>query len=151
MADLIGQQQTQYKSALKTPRSKDATQDHPPSGVLYKSSSRIPSSSSAARHARKNVAATAITFVAKSEDAGVPTLRDRIEVGSTVYADEASHWDHLHARYLTKRINHSTNYSDCNGTSTNQAESFFSRPRRAFSAIRATLPFRQAVHNNSDC
>jgi transposase-like protein len=72
-----------------------------------------------------------LTFVAKSEDASVPTLRDRIEVGSTVYADEASHWDHMHARYLTKRINHSTNYSDCNGTSTNQAESFFSRLRRA--------------------
>lgn len=72
-----------------------------------------------------------LTFVAKSEDASVPTLRDRIETGSTIYADEAKHWDELHARYLTKRINHSTNYSDLNGTSTNQAESFFSRLRRA--------------------
>jgi transposase-like protein len=71
-----------------------------------------------------------ITFVAKSEDASVPTLRDRIEVGSTVYADEASHWDQLHARYLTKRINHSQAYSDGEGC-TNQAESFFSRLRRA--------------------
>ena len=40
-----------------------------------------------------------ITFVAKSEDAGVPGLQDRIALGSTVYADEASHWDALHARY----------------------------------------------------
>jgi len=71
-----------------------------------------------------------ITFVAKSEDAGVPTLRDRIAPGSTVYADEASHWDELHARYLTKRINHSKAYSD-NDACTNQAESFFSRLRRA--------------------
>jgi transposase-like protein len=72
-----------------------------------------------------------LTFVAKSEDAGVATMRDRIAPGSTIYADEASHWDQLHARYLTKRINHSEAYSDGNGTSTNQAESFFSRIRRA--------------------
>jgi transposase-like protein len=71
-----------------------------------------------------------LTFVAKSEDAGVPGLRDRIEVGSTVYADEASHWDQLHARYLTKRINHSQAYS-ADDACTNQAESFFSRLRRA--------------------
>jgi transposase-like protein len=71
-----------------------------------------------------------LTFVAKSEDASVSTLKDRIEVGSTIYADEASHWDQLHARYLTKRINHSEAYSDGEGC-TNQAESFFSRLRRA--------------------
>ena len=67
-----------------------------------------------------------ITFVTKSEDAALPTLKDRIELGSTVYADEASHWDQLHARYNTKRINHSEAYSDLNGCSTNMAESFFS-------------------------
>jgi transposase-like protein len=72
-----------------------------------------------------------ITFVTKSEDAALPTLKDRIELGSTVYADEASHWDQLHARYDTRRINHSEAYSDLNGCSTNMAESFFSRLRRA--------------------
>lgn len=71
-----------------------------------------------------------ITFVSKTEDASVPMLRERIAPGSTVYADEASHWDQLHARYLTKRINHSVAYSDGEGC-TNQAESFFSRLRRA--------------------
>jgi transposase-like protein len=71
-----------------------------------------------------------ITFVTKTEDASVPTLRNRIEPGSTVYADEASHWDRLHALYATKRINHSEAYS-ANGACTNQAESFFSRLRRA--------------------
>jgi ISXO2-like transposase domain len=50
--------------------------------------------------------------------------------GSTVYADEATHWDALHARFLTKRINHSECYSDGEAC-TNQAESFFSRLRRA--------------------
>jgi ISXO2-like transposase domain len=50
--------------------------------------------------------------------------------GSTVYADEAGHWDALHARFLTKRINHSEAYST-EEANTNQAESFFSRLRRA--------------------
>jgi len=36
----------------------------------------------------------------------------------------------LHARFLTKRINHEWVYSDQGGC-TNQAESFFSRMRRA--------------------
>jgi len=66
----------------------------------------------------------------KSEDASVPTIKSRVLPGSTIYADEASHWDRLHARYPTKRINHSFAYSDA-GACTNQAESFFSRLRRA--------------------
>jgi transposase-like protein len=45
-------------------------------------------------------------------------------------ADEASHWDSLHASFLTKRINHSECYSD-GVACTNWAESFFSRIRRA--------------------
>ena len=71
-----------------------------------------------------------ITFVTKSEGEAVSTLKDRIELGSTVYADEASHWDQLHARYQTRRINHSEAYSDLNGCSTNMAESFLSSRRR---------------------
>ena len=54
----------------------------------------------------------------------------RVAPGSTVYADEAAHWDALHARFLTKRINHSESYSDGEAC-TNMAESFFSRLRRA--------------------
>lgn len=71
-----------------------------------------------------------ITFVSKTEDASVPMLQDRIAAGSTVYADEASHWDSLHARFATKRINHSEAYSHADAC-TNMAESFFSRLRRA--------------------
>ena len=71
-----------------------------------------------------------ITFAAKSEHAAVPMLHDRIAAGSTVYADEASHWDAFHASYKTKRINHSEAYSTSEGC-TNMAESFFSRLRRA--------------------
>jgi hypothetical protein len=71
-----------------------------------------------------------VTFVSKTEDAAVTKLQTMIEPGSTVYADEASHWDAMHARYATKRINHSQAYSDGEGC-TNQVESFFSRLRRA--------------------
>ena len=71
-----------------------------------------------------------LPFVAASEDAAVPTIKARVANGSTIFADEAAHWDELHARYLTKRINHSLAYSDGDAC-TNQAESFFSRLRRA--------------------
>lgn len=72
---------------------------------------------------------TVTTIVGKESDA-VPTIRARVTMGSTVHADEASGWDRLHAFYDTKRINHSIAYS-LDGACTNQAESFFSRLRRA--------------------
>jgi transposase-like protein len=71
-----------------------------------------------------------ITFVTKTEDAGVPGLHDRIVWGSTVYSDEASHWNELAGQYLTKQVNHHEAYSTPEAN-TNQAESFFSRLRRA--------------------
>ena len=70
------------------------------------------------------------THVAKSEADGVDFVMSTVAAGATVHADEASHWDNLEARYLTKRINHSEAYS-LNGACTNMAESFFSRLRRA--------------------
>jgi transposase-like protein len=71
-----------------------------------------------------------LPFVFRSEDMAISTIQDRVAAGSTVYADEASCWDTLHARYLTKRINHSEAYSTPDAC-TNMAESFFSRLRRA--------------------
>ena len=50
--------------------------------------------------------------------------------GSTVYADEASVWDAPHARFAAKRVNHSVSFKD-EDACTNQAESYFSRLRRA--------------------
>jgi len=66
----------------------------------------------------------------KSEGASLSTVHARVKDGSTVHADEASVWDELHARFDTKRINHSVAFKD-EGACTNQAESFFSRLRRA--------------------
>jgi transposase-like protein len=71
-----------------------------------------------------------LPFVFKTEPEALATLGERIEAGSTVHADEATHWDALHSRYLTKRINHQEAYS-ADGACTNEAESFFSRLRRS--------------------
>src|SRR5207237_3545261 len=71
-----------------------------------------------------------LTCVTTSEADGRRGAHERIARGSTIYADEAAQWDAFHARFVTKRINHSEAYSE-NGASTNMAESFFSRLRRA--------------------
>ena len=71
-----------------------------------------------------------LTHVAKTEAAGVPFIMATVAAGSTIHADEASHWDNLEAKFLTRRINHSEAYSTPEAC-TNAAESFFSRIRRA--------------------
>ena len=71
-----------------------------------------------------------LPFVFRTEDASLATIEQRVMPGSTVHADEAACWDELHARFDAKRINHSVAFSD-DGACTNQAESFFSRLRRA--------------------
>lgn len=71
-----------------------------------------------------------LPFVFKAEAEAIATIQARVANGSTLYADEAAAWDALHAKFLTKRVNHSVAYSH-DGACTNQAESFFSRLRRA--------------------
>lgn len=71
-----------------------------------------------------------LTQVHKTEADGVAFVAATVAAGSTVHADEASHWDALEARFLTKRVNHSVEYSNADAN-TNMAESFFSRLRRA--------------------
>ncbi len=71
-----------------------------------------------------------VTQVVKSEAQGVAVARANVATGTTIHADEASHWDKLAAHFPIKRVNHKVSYS--NGEAcTNQAESFFSRLRRA--------------------
>lgn len=71
-----------------------------------------------------------LPFVFDHEADSLPTIEARVQTGSTVYADEASSWDGLQARYAMHRVNHSVQFKD-NEACTNQAESFFSRLRRA--------------------
>jgi transposase-like protein len=71
-----------------------------------------------------------LPFVVKRESEGVALIRQVVAMGSIVHADEAGGWDALHAHYEMRRINHSVALSK-DGACTNQAESFFSRLRRA--------------------
>ncbi len=71
-----------------------------------------------------------LPFVFRHESEALPSILARVESGSTIHADESSSWDELHTRYETRRINHSISFSD-DGACTNQAESYFSRLRRA--------------------
>jgi transposase-like protein len=79
--------------------------------------------------ARQRGGRTLPTVVGKESDA-VPFIRAHVAPGSIVHADEAPGWDRLHANFEMRRINHSVAYS-LDGACTNQAESFFSRMRRA--------------------
>lgn len=71
-----------------------------------------------------------IPFVFGSEAASIAAIMANVTPGTIVHADEASGWDRLHAHYEMRRINHSIAFS-MDGACTNQAESFFSRLRRA--------------------
>ena len=77
--------------------------------------------------ARNGVTRTQVT---RTEAEGVKVVAEHVERGATIHADEASHWDKLAAHFPIKRINHQEAYSK-DGACTNQAESFFSRLRRA--------------------
>lgn len=70
-----------------------------------------------------------ITTVTKTEAEGVAFVKAVVSASAEVHADEATHWDALHAKFKTMRINHSEAYSK-DGACTNQAESFLSRLRK---------------------
>ena len=71
-----------------------------------------------------------LPFVVRKKADAVALIRERVAIGSIVHADEAAGWDVLHAHYDVKRINHKVAFS-LDGACTNQAESYFSRLRRA--------------------
>ena len=70
-----------------------------------------------------------LTFVVRSEADGVYYANQFATPSARIHADEASHWDVLHERFETYRINHSEAYSH-EGICTNQVESYFARLRR---------------------
>jgi transposase-like protein len=73
-----------------------------------------------------------ITFVLKSENqTDVSNLvAGYVSKGSTICADESNAYDPLHAKFHTRRVNHSKEYRADDGTTNNMAESFFARFRR---------------------
>ncbi|WP_246725566.1 IS1595 family transposase [Beijerinckia sp. L45] len=75
-----------------------------------------------------------LTTVNKRETLAIPIIIDRVDHNAVVYADEAAGWDRLRETFHLKQINHKECYSDGDAC-TNQAESFFSRVRRAEKGI----------------
>jgi len=71
-----------------------------------------------------------LPFIVANEGDACPIVRDRVGTLATIYADEGTGWDALHDGWDTKRVNHSVAFMD-EGVCTNQAESYFSRLRRA--------------------
>lgn len=73
-----------------------------------------------------------LTFVLKSENqADVSKLTSAfVQKGSIICADESNAYDPLHAKFDTRRVNHSIEYRADDGTTNNLAESYFSRFRR---------------------
>ncbi len=70
-----------------------------------------------------------LPVVTMAEAEGVALVHANVDRMATLSADEASHWDMLHAGWQVDRVNHSEIYSD-HGKHTNWAESSFSRLRR---------------------
>ncbi len=90
----------------------------------------------------REVGGRTLPFVVGKESDGIAIIRQRVATDTVLHADEANGWDRLHASYETKRVNHSVAYSQ-DGVDTNQAESFFSRMRRAESGIHHRIAGRR--------
>ena len=73
-----------------------------------------------------------LTFIIKAENqADVSNLANAfVEKGSVICVDESNAYDVLHAKFDTRRVNHSQEYRAEDGTTNNLAESYFSRFRR---------------------
>jgi transposase-like protein len=71
-----------------------------------------------------------VPAVFRSEGAALNFIRSRVAKGTVVNADEAKSWDALSGNFEMRRINHEEAYSE-DGACTNDAESYFSRLRRA--------------------
>jgi transposase-like protein len=83
------------------------------------------------RQSDDNTGRTLPFIINKENQADVVDLAGRfIDKQSTIFADENSAYDPLHGKFDTKRINHQKAYSYEDGTTTNYAESYFSRFRR---------------------
>lgn len=77
-------------------------------------------------------ASKTLTFVLKSENQEEVSklAAAHIQPSATICADESNAYDPLHAKFDTRRVNHSVEYKADDGTTNNLAESYFARFRR---------------------
>ena len=71
-----------------------------------------------------------LPMVFKTEAEATSWIAKRVDRETVLHADEAPSWNSLHGKFDVRRVNHELAYS-WDGACTNQAESFFSRLRRA--------------------
>jgi transposase-like protein len=71
-----------------------------------------------------------VPAVFRTEGAALSWIKSRVAEGTVVHADESTSWNDLSSRFEMKRIDHREAYS-FDGASTNWAEEYFSRLRRA--------------------
>src|SRR6516164_2971869 len=81
--------------------------------------------------AAREITGRTLPFIVPRESAAVPLVRQHVASGTTIHADESGAWDALHASYRMLRVNHSREFKSEDGACTNEAESWFSRLRRA--------------------
>jgi hypothetical protein len=79
----------------------------------------------------REVMGRTLPFIVPRESVAVPLVRQNVASGTTIHADESGAWDVLHASYPMLRVNHSREFKSEDGACTNEAESWFSRLRRA--------------------
>ena len=71
-----------------------------------------------------------LVHVFQHESESVETIHAGVKTGTVVDADESTSWDALHGFHDVRRVNHTMRFFEA-GVCTNQAESYFSRLRRA--------------------
>jgi hypothetical protein len=79
----------------------------------------------------REVRGRTLPFIVPRESDAVPLIREHVASGAIIHADESNAWERLHASYEVHRVNHSQEYKADDGANVNQAESYFSRLRRA--------------------
>lgn len=72
-----------------------------------------------------------LTDVFPNEASSASFIKARVDEGTVVHTDMAQGWDRLRGDFRLQQVNHTLCYSSEDGACTNQAESFFSRLRRA--------------------
>jgi len=78
----------------------------------------------------------------------VKAINTLVENPKRIIVDDHSAWNPLHALFPVSRIRHKDQYSDLNGTSTNRAESHWSRFKRMYNGTyRHTAPHYRHFYN----
>jgi transposase-like protein len=71
-----------------------------------------------------------LPFVFPTEAASVPTVKEMVASGSTIYSDEGPHWQNVRPDFKLRIVEHKSAYF-WDGVHTNGAEGYFSRLRRS--------------------